>query len=247
MTSTHAFARAGLVVALLAGFALWAGTPAQAAKKLYPLQPDRPATLIPEASADPIGPLAITPGTRYTISGVSWATIRNAPGDLTIGNAAAGWSLDATRDTDSWRFGYVYNSFSGCGWLFVTNLTNTGTGNVYCSTAPGSSISRSTIAVTWNGQTNCQPDGSCDGSGVRLTCQNATGFANARPWLSQQAGGNAVSTIANNQLVYWRYKTPDLKWVLVRNGSVSSGNGNWQFVLRSCFGALPNERSINVN
>jgi hypothetical protein len=166
-----------------------------------------------------------------------------------MGNGANGWSLDATRYTADWRFGYVYNGFSGCGWILVTNLTNPpGNGNIYCPTADNTSPPRSSFAVTWNGRTNCQPDGSCDGSGVRTTCQSATGFRNVRPWLANQAGANpAPTSLANNTLVYWRYKTPDSKWVQIRNPAYASGDGNWQFVLRSCFGTLPNERSINVN
>lgn len=169
-----------------------------------------------------------------------WARVRVKPGDLVEGNAQTYTTFDRqVTDGGSWSGGYFFGDIGGCGWVLYDNISpKDGTPTSACSSP---SRNRTDVGWAWNGYSNCQPDGSCDGSGTSATCNPIPEYANVRPWGTTSPGTliRSIWNPGNNWQVMWRYATRDNNWLMVRDPHIDNNDGNWVFIPRSCVSYYP--------
>jgi hypothetical protein len=159
-----------------------------------------------------------------------FATIRNIPGGLVVGNCRGGSiAYQHGQDTNgTWGFDYVA-SFNNCGWLLYSNspLQNNNSNN-HCLSSP-----TNPPLGNFAYYSNCPPQTCSDGSPIYLQV-NCAAFANVNPEVPHSAGVDQVWTRAAGQMMLWRYVTADNRFMMARDPGVSTGDGNWLFLPTSC-------------
>lgn len=206
----------------------------------------------PEAVPDPsdlgvatVGTNSATPApARFlcrvgtTTDSYQWGYIGNVPGGYADGNCRDGWHLDRqftyTNPTTGniWYGGYFFGNFVACGWTRRTNAVPiSGSPGTACST--GASRSRNTFMSYVNCNSPCG-----DGTDVALgaACNE---YANVRPFSSSPSPTDWLRARPAGYVVKWRYLSKNGQWVMARDANVPTGQGNWGFISRTCFSALP--------
>ena len=186
--------------------------------------------------------------TRKTVE--SLYSISYAPNSFVIGNAYAGWHIDAqgtpqfskgpgNPNGTYYRWGFLYGeNFDHCAWI--------GNGTLEAGGAPESGrcgrrqeIDTPYFEATYtNGMRNSKAgDGSLTymhyaGSG----CADHGGYGNVAPWKVPATPANPTGVVPDGRALYWRYVSKDGAWVMVHD-PVNNGSKtvpNWYFVHRGC-------------
>jgi hypothetical protein len=160
-----------------------------------------------------------------------FATIRNIPGGLVVGNCRGG-SIAYQHGQDAngtWGFDYV-SSFNNCGWLLYSNtpLQNNNSNN-HCLNSP-TNPALSSFAF----YSNCAPQTCSDGSPIYLQ-SNCQAYANVNPEVPHSGGVDPTWVFAAGEMLLWRYVTADNNYIMVRHPGISTGDGNWVFLPSGCF------------
>lgn len=171
--------------------------------------------------------------------GTDWGFVVNLPSGYVIGNCYDGWSMaqqtQPSCPSACWLGGFVYGDYNGCGFIRTDYLVSGGSSSSSaCSTGAGRRLAEVASYV------NCDLAGGehcTDGTAVSITADCAQ-YANARPWTTT-SGIDYLRKRPSPYTVLWRYVTLDGGYVMARDSGIASGAGNWVFMKRSCFGALP--------
>jgi hypothetical protein len=195
---------------------------------------------------------------RSLIVANPYATIRSGPGSFAVGNAKNGWTFDRVAARASSRFGTVYGSFKGCGWVRSSAAPNPG-GASMPSGSPHSGCARrggdgkvyplAGFARKANCHGQLKTEHYCDrvSGGLTLAAGTVECF-NVGPILhtggvTTPCNGGEGRTIpvahgkgaggGPGQDVGWRYVTADGKWVAIKDGYYSVNQPAYVFVRRS--------------
>jgi hypothetical protein len=231
------------LAAMVAGFVLLGAMPTQAAAQRPEAGTNAPPAVGPGASQKPSGGVVIEAATGMYCQvggyqdGVDWAFVQSVPDSYVTGSCYDGWSFarqvcSPSLGCGGYGGGYVFGNFNGCGWIKGANLRLTGgTNPTTACQSPSRALSEFASYV------NCNPGTCSDGTDVGIIAGCGT-YANARPWSSSWVTDYLRSRYPPYTMK-WRYVSRDGTWVMARDPQVPSGTGNWVFLHRSCFGALP--------
>ncbi|HEV7493143.1 hypothetical protein [Baekduia sp.] len=171
-----------------------------------------------------------------------FATIRNIPGGLVVGNCRGGSTVyqHGQDGNAAWGFDFV-SEFNNCGWLLYSNspLANNNPNN-HCLNSPTNPALSSFMYYS-----NCPPSSCSDGSPAHLAT-NCQAYANVNPGVPHSAPASPTWVHAAGELLLWRYTTADGLWVMARHPQIASGDGNWLFYSSSCF-AGTSDQFITLN
>lgn len=175
------------------------------------------------------GMTTLTSATRYHLSGPTWASSRNNPGDYVLGEVHDGDKFDVT-DTrySSWRGGFSYRA--DCGFILNTSLFNEGTS----SSAP-CSTSISIPPQQFGYVFNCSSCGTYTTAPWISTSSTATACLNltVNPQKITQTVHGACQdprTIYSTDQIGWRYYTKDLQWIAIKDLRWGDNDGTWMFL-----------------
>lgn len=152
-------------------------------------------------------------------------------------------------ETDTYESGYIFGSFSGCGWIRSAQSTANETTTVWNNCDPASiGYNQDEFMYRFADGTyyydGCGGDASCSGTLINNR-QVCAAVANVRPWLSGQSLPPVLRYIPANATyngsarLAWRYVTKYTTtegnyWVMVRDRAYTTGQGNWVFVPLAC-------------
>ena len=173
-----------------------------------------------------------------------WGTLRSGPSSFAIGNAADGWEFDVTyrNGNRSWYYGQISGGgFSKCAWIASSNLDN----DLVTTPAACGSTGTTFAASSFAAYVNCDgsvptpcTDGSLITTSATAGCTDNHLYANVLPWRTVTAAQDPVDTFTpGTAQVYWRYRTRDDAWIMVRVPWRAADQGHWLFMQRAC---LPN-------
>jgi hypothetical protein len=196
---------------------------------------------------------------------VPWANVQAAPSGFVVGNCKSGTHLhrqmkSSKYDNTYWDGGYVYGNYAGCGWIEVSkSQLLTGGGQKLCD--PNSigynlwqyaNYTNDATSPKWPNCSDNQATTKCtDGTSVTSTGA-CSAYRNFRPWASGQAVTDPVGTYPIGKVFKWRYTTrygatnfSNMQFVMVRDPSISPGQGNWMFINRNCLpSVLPGAQAV---
>jgi len=231
---------------------------------------DPSVVLEPDTGSGDMGTLAAGPW-RYKLNipgdtyCYNWATVRNYKSSFAMGLASeavpaggcypetGAWTFDVTYRSSNFvhYFGYAYGDFQHCGWILAQNLDpKSGTPSALCPNTENPTIDPSTFQLTYNSQPYN------DGVDVALKPGAWCGaYADVQPWANPTnpthllkwpyAPPNDTPRVyVGGMVVKWRYVTKyPPYYVMVRDARFgeNNGEGNWEFIYRWCFDALPYE------
>jgi YD repeat-containing protein len=199
---------------------------------------------------------ATTSQVRTHISASPRTTIRSSSGSFAVGAAKNGWTFDRVAQAGSSRFGTVYGTFNGCGWVRNGNAPdpkkpqgkphsgcdrNGGVGKTYpleefakMVNCDGPSKTQHCNVVT-GGLTLAKGTVECFNVGAILHTRGKTKPCpdGDRRTLTEAHGLGAGG---NGHDVGWRYITRDGRYVGIKDGTYSDNRPAYVFVKRS---ALP--------
>jgi hypothetical protein len=164
--------------------------------------------------------------------GQVWSTIQSFASGYATGNCYDNWHLHRTRkevNAYTWDGGYFYGDYQGCGWI----RSDRDVLLQYIAYTPCANPNLSDAAIAYvidchHGTPNCA------GTGVTSigTCNE---YANVRPWTASPAPTSGpLRSRGPGYRFNWRYVVDGRNYVMVQDGAVGAGSGNWVFVNRSC-------------
>jgi len=164
---------------------------------------------------------AETSATLVVRSG-GWTILRNQPFGIAIGNAHAGWGIDASYPPKNPHYiaGYVRGDFKGCAWTSVANVVRArGPVKKICSWYDPSIKSFASKLNCW-----------CSGGTAVLLTSPAREYANFR---NRVGGYNYLRTVPAQRCVEWRWVSLDKTMVMVKDRAFANDRGSWVFIPRT--------------
>lgn len=195
---------------------------------------------------------------RSYIEASSRTTIRSSPGSFAVGAAKDHWIFDRVAQRAKFRFGTVYGTFNGCGWV-ADGSAPTPDGHNH-PVPPGKAHS-GCARNGGNGKTypleQFAKRANCTGPTKKQHCNQVSGgltlAAGTRECFNVgsilHTGGKTKTSCADDGRtidaahgkgagggsghdVGWRYVTKDLKWVAIKDGYYNDNDPAYVFVRR---------------